>query len=72
VASRDVRGGENWPEVDRKEDSQEPNGDGLTGTFAVAGCGACHFIRLVNTGRNHFGNDFLSICVWEIFGSILK
>jgi hypothetical protein len=50
--------------------NKELNAKGFTGTFAVAGGGACRFIRLVNIGRNHFGNDQLLISAWEIFGSL--
>jgi hypothetical protein len=37
------------------------DGSFRTGTFAVAGGGECLFIQLVNIGRNHFGDDGISI-----------
>jgi hypothetical protein len=61
--------GKHWREVAREEDSKQLNGSRFTATFAVAG-GECRFIRLVNIGRNHRGNDCLFISAWEIFGSI--
>jgi hypothetical protein len=53
--------GENCREVAREEDNEQLNDPNFTGTFAVAGGGECRFIRLVNIGRNHLGNDFLAI-----------
>jgi hypothetical protein len=64
--------GENWREVDREENNNQLNGPLFTATFAVAGGGECRFIRLVNIGRNHFGNDCLCISAWEIFGSLIE
>jgi hypothetical protein len=64
--------GENWREVAREEDNEQLNGSRFTGTFTVAGGGACRFIRLVNIGRNHNGDDCLCISAWEIFGSLLE
>jgi hypothetical protein len=64
--------GRRWQELDRQEDNEQLNGTWFTGTFAVAGGGECRFIRLVNIGRNHFGNDCLRISAWEIFGSLIE
>jgi hypothetical protein len=64
--------GERWQEVDHKEDSEELNGRWFTRTFAVAQAGPCRFIRLVNIGRNHRGNDLLWISAWEIFGTLIE
>jgi hypothetical protein len=64
--------GENWREVTREGDNKQLNGEWFTETFSVAGGGECHFIRLVNIGRNHFGNNCLFISAWEIFGSLLE
>jgi hypothetical protein len=64
--------GESWREVAREEGNKQLNGRWLTGTFPVAGGGECRFIRLVNIGRNHAGNDALWITAWEIFGTLVK
>jgi hypothetical protein len=64
--------GENWREVAREENNEQLNGIYFTATFAVAGGGECRFIRLVNIGRNHFGDDQLNISAWEIFGSLFE
>jgi hypothetical protein len=61
-----------WQQVDHREDSRELNGICLTATFPVAGGSECRFIRLVNIGRNHYGDDILLISAWEIFGSLIE
>jgi hypothetical protein len=64
--------GKNWREVAREEDNEKLNGLWKTATFPIAGAGECRFIRLVNIGRNHLGNDALYIQAWEIFGSLVE
>jgi hypothetical protein len=64
--------GESWWEVAREEGNKQLNGRWFIGTFAVAGGEECRFIRLVNIGRNHRGNDMLMISAWEIFGSLVE
>jgi hypothetical protein len=64
--------GENWREVAREEDNSQLNGKWFSATFPVAGGGECRFIRLVNIGRNHWGNDTLCISAWEIFGNLIE
>jgi hypothetical protein len=64
--------GENWREVAHEEDNKQLNGKWFTATFAVAGGEECRFIRLVNIGRNHFGDDSLWISAWEIFGNLIE
>jgi hypothetical protein len=64
--------GENWREVAREEDNEQLNGKFFTGTFAVVDGRECRFIRLVNIGRNHRGDDMLAISAWEIFGSLVE
>jgi hypothetical protein len=64
--------GENWREVAREENNNQFNGALFTATFPVRGGGECRFIRLVNIGRNHNGNNVLWISAWEIFGSLFE
>jgi hypothetical protein len=64
--------GENWREVAREEDNVELNGPWLIHTFVVAGGTECRFIRLVNIGSNHRGNDCLYLSAWEIFGALIE
>jgi hypothetical protein len=64
--------GKSWLEVAREENNEQLDGAVFSGTFAVAGGGECRFIRPVNIGRNHYGNDILSISAWEIFGSLIE
>jgi hypothetical protein len=62
----------NWREVAHEEDNKQLNGKWFTATFPVTGGGECRFIRLVNIGRNHWGNDLLCISAWEIFGNLIE
>jgi hypothetical protein len=64
--------GQNWREAAREKDNIQLNGTYFTATFAVVVGGECRFIRLVNIGRNHNGDDWLWISVWEIFGSLVE
>jgi hypothetical protein len=32
----------------------------------------CRFIRLVNIGRNYWGDDRIKFAGWEIFGSLVE
>jgi hypothetical protein len=64
--------GENWREVAREDNNKQLNGEYFTATFPVAGGEECRFIRLVNIGRNHQGNDYLCISAWEIFGNLIE
>jgi hypothetical protein len=64
--------GESWREAAREENNTQLNGPFLSGTFPVAGGGEWRFIRLVNIGRNHRGDDQLMIQAWEIFGSLIE
>jgi hypothetical protein len=64
--------GKIWRKVAHEKPNGQLNGAHFTGTFVVAGGGECHFIRLVNIGRNHHGSDSLNISAWEIFGSLIQ
>jgi hypothetical protein len=60
--------GEAWTEIDRKTDSL--NFD--TAWYAVSNSAECRFIRLTQTGQRHYGYDYLSICAFEFFGTLLE
>jgi hypothetical protein len=64
--------GTSWREVAHVENNKQLNGTYFSGTFGVAGGVECRFIRLVNIGRNHYGNDQLVISAWEIFGNLVE
>jgi hypothetical protein len=52
---------ENWREVAHEVDNEQLNGSWFAGIFPVAGGGECRFVRLVNIGRTHCGDDCLLI-----------
>jgi hypothetical protein len=64
--------GEEWEEIDKRDDDNESNGPERLRIFAVGSERLCRFVRLVNIGRNHVGNDRLSMSAWEIFGTVLR
>jgi hypothetical protein len=50
-----------WSEIAREDSSQPLNGAYVTGTFMGAGGRERRFIRLVNLGKTHFGDDWFMI-----------
>jgi hypothetical protein len=64
--------GKVWREVDHRENNDQLNGTWFTAIFAVTGGEICRFIRLVNLGKNHWGNTALYIQALEIFGSLVE
>jgi hypothetical protein len=63
--------GTNWTEIDRRENNPELNDRNVTRTFPVSKSKDGRFIRIVNIGRNHHGNDCLSISGFEVFGTLI-
>jgi uncharacterized coiled-coil protein SlyX len=63
--------GEAWTEIDRKTD-KDGNGLGMTASFAVSKSVECRFVRLTQTGWNHYGDDDLVIEAFEFFGTLLE
>jgi hypothetical protein len=64
--------GENWTEIDRRTDNWDMNGEPWTASFAVCNSVECHFIRLTQTGKNHYDTYHLSIDSVEFFGTLLE
>jgi hypothetical protein len=55
VARGDVRARKDWREIGRKEGNKQLNSPHFAAIFVVAGGGERRFIRLVDSGRNHWG-----------------
>jgi hypothetical protein len=53
--------GKSWREVAREEGTNRLNGSLFTAIFTVASGRECRFIRLMQIGRNHWGDDQLNI-----------
>jgi hypothetical protein len=64
--------GQDWAKVDRRERNSEMNDRNVTRLFKVETREPRRFIRLVNIGRNHYGDDRLVISAWEVFGSLVE
>jgi hypothetical protein len=63
--------GKNWEEIDHKENCNALNGKNKTRIFEVETVGEGRFIRLVNIGKNHYGDNCLALSAWEIFGTVI-
>jgi hypothetical protein len=63
--------GNDWAEVDHRENNAQLNGANATAVFEVVRRERCRFIRLVNIGNSHIGSNQICICSFEIFGRML-
>jgi hypothetical protein len=52
--------GSTWAELDRHENSADLNRRGIVRIFRTSASPECRFVRLVNVGRNHRGDDTLA------------
>ena len=59
-----------WKAVDSREDNNDLNDEHVTRNFSLGTppSGAFRFVRLRQTGENHWGSDILAICALELFG----
>jgi hypothetical protein len=64
--------GKVWRQIDSREDNSDLNDQDVTRTFDVANYEMCRFVRLVNIGKNHRGNDCLCLSALEIFGCLVS
>lgn len=63
--------GVNWTELDRREDNNELNGKFKAKTFKCQRIMESRRIRLRQIGKNHAGNDILTLCGLELFGTLI-
>jgi hypothetical protein len=64
--------GRGWTEVHRCTDNSDLNGSNQICTYKVTGSIRCRFIRLRQTGKNHYGNDRFRFCGLELFGILCE
>jgi hypothetical protein len=64
--------GEEWVEIDHKENNIDLNGGNRIVLFEVNRREVCRLIRLVNLGKNWGNSEILVISAWEIFGTLLE
>jgi hypothetical protein len=64
--------GQDWIEIDVRENNCELNDGESTKTFEITRSQECRLIRLINIGRNHAGSDALVISAFEIFGRMIE
>jgi hypothetical protein len=60
--------GKSWTEIHRCENNSDLNGSKQIGTYSVSLSVTCRFVRLRQTGRNHYNHDYLKLSGFEIFG----
>jgi hypothetical protein len=60
--------GQSWTQVHQCSDNYDLNGHNLIGIYSVNALMRCRFIRLRQTGKDHFGCDCLALSGMEIFG----
>ncbi|OHS95358.1 hypothetical protein TRFO_38521 [Tritrichomonas foetus] len=63
--------GENWIEIDRRENNTDLNAKNKTFTFQVTKPILSKFIQLRNIGKTCGDNDFLTLSSFELFGEIM-
>jgi hypothetical protein len=64
--------GEAWTEIDRRTDNNDLKRAPFWAAYAVSNLTECRFIRLTQTGENHFGTVRLVISAFEFFGTLLE
>jgi hypothetical protein len=62
--------GENWAEIDRQIDNQDFKDGWHTASFTVSNPEQCRFIRLSQTGHDHYGDSSLALRAVEFFGTL--
>jgi hypothetical protein len=62
--------GQQWTELDRKENNGQLKARNAYVSFAMSTPTEVRMIRLRQTGRNHVGNNYLTLSAFEIFGTI--
>jgi hypothetical protein len=62
--------GQQWAEVHQCTDNDELNGANRVRTWQVAKPVESRFVRLRQTGKNHYNHDYLLLCGLELFGTL--
>jgi hypothetical protein len=64
--------GEEWTEIDRKENTTELQVELAIGTFAVSRSEVGRLFRIVQIGKSHRGCSCLTLCALELFGGLVE
>jgi hypothetical protein len=64
--------GKTWTTINRRENTSDLDDYGITATFKVDTNSASRFVKLVNIGRSHYGDDALIISGFEVFGALTE
>jgi hypothetical protein len=63
---------ETWTQIDEQKDNDDLKEKPHIASFAVSKSVECRFIRLIQTGDNHYDNDAFSLCAFEVFGTLIE
>jgi hypothetical protein len=61
-----------WEEVDRCDNNDDLLAQNVVRLFTVTHCSEYRSVRLRLTGPNHYGNNYLVISGFDIFGSFIE
>jgi hypothetical protein len=64
--------GSSWISLADEKNNSTTNSTRRIGTFSVEKSAACRFIRLRQTGKSAYGNDYLILYAFEIFGELIE
>jgi hypothetical protein len=64
--------GNEWTEVHRCTDNSDVKGKSLIGTYEVSKSVKCRFVRLRQTGKNHYNCDRLILSGLEIYSTLFE
>jgi hypothetical protein len=62
--------GENWIELDRRDDCREVVGVNRSATFQIEKREFVRLVRLRHYGKNSNGYDYLTVSAFELFGNL--
>ena len=62
--------GQQWVEIDRRDDNNDLNGKSKIATFMCAAPTESQIVRLRQTGPNHYGDNYLILTNIEFFGEL--
>jgi hypothetical protein len=60
-----------WVDLDLREDTKDLNGRSKTGMFQLANPSLVTMLKLIQTGPNHSGDDFMILTNVEFYGEVI-
>jgi hypothetical protein len=63
---------EAWTEIDDRKGNSDLNGANITKTYQTHESEFYRYVRLILTGPNHQGNNYLLLSGFELFGDLQR